>query len=210
MSARTIRRALPVLATLAFAVVACGGPAATATPGTTEPGGPTAPVITAPPATPGGTGSDLPTFALPSFQSDAELEELFPDELGGEPLTVLSMSGGEFMGSGGSPELDAALGALGKSASDLSVAFGGTGSTAIIAFQVDGVPGGQILDALFDAFEQETKATITDASFAGKSVKKVITDGETSYIYTAQDVVFIVGGESVTDAQLTEALSKLP
>jgi hypothetical protein len=210
MTARSMSLALAALASLAILVVACGGGAATAAPGSSQG------AATPAPATQGPASSDGAEFSfdLSSFHADAQLEELFPDQIGGEDLSVLSMSGDEFMGEGTSPELDAALSALNKQASDLSVAFGGATSVTIIAFQLDGVPGGTILNAIFQAYQQETGSTITDVNISGKSVKKIVpADPEepTSYIYTAQDVVFSVGGlGDLSDATLNEVFSKLP
>lgn len=215
MTARSAARPLAALAVLAIVVAACGGGTATQGPGTQ--GAPTQAPATQPPATtaategPVATGAE-PSLDLSSFHGDTDLESLFPKEIGGQPLVVLSMTGDQFMGQGASPELDAALGTLGKSSSDLSVAFGGGTSVTIVAFKIAGVPGSAILNALFQAYQSQS-GTITDQTISGKSVKKVVpadaTEG-TSYIYAVQDVVFAVGGDGITDAQLSEAFSKLP
>ena len=146
MHARITARPLAALATLALAIAACGNGAATTAPVTQ------APVTQAPATQPGATQGavatgGIPSFALPSFHSDQQLEDLFPDQIGGVDVTVLSMTGDQFMVGGASPELDAALGKLGKSASDLSVAFGSAGTVTIIAFKVAGVPGSSIFTA---------------------------------------------------------------
>lgn len=204
MTARTAAWPLAALTTLAIIVAACGTGTGTDAPGATQGPATNAPVT---------TDSDLPSFDTSSFHADEQLEDLFPEEIGGEPLIVLSMSGDEFMGEGASPELEATLTALGKQASDLSVAFGGNGTITIIAFQLDGVSGQSLLAALFQAFQQETESTATDVTISGKSVKKVVptdTTQETIYIYAASDVVFTVGGEGITNAQLDEIFSKLP
>lgn len=210
MTARSIARPLALLAGVAVFVAACGGGASQAPGATTTVTATQAPIATQVPLATEGAFS---SFALPSFHSDVQLEELFPDEIAGQKMTVLSMAGSEFMSEGSSPELDAALVALGKQASDLSVAFGSAGTITIIAFQVDGAPGAQILSEIFKAYQEDTAASITDLTLGGKSVKKVVstdTGQGTSYIYSAQDVVFAVGGLNVTDAALNEAFSKLP
>lgn len=192
-----------------IAVVAACGPsaAATATPGAT-----TAAVVTPPPATDGG----LPTFALPSFTGDKDLEAMMPDEIGGQDVTVISMTGQEFLGMGGSAEMDAMLKSLNKQPSDLSVAFAGTTAVTVIAFRVKGVAAGQIFPALVDAYKEGVSSTPTQVSFAGKSVTKFTPAGSSpdeaiTYIYTAGDTVFAVGGiGEVSDAVLTEVFSKLP
>jgi hypothetical protein len=204
-------RSLGVLVAAIFVVAACGPAGATAGPGET-----TAAVVTPAPETaaPVSTDGGLPTFALPSFVGDQELEDMLPDEIGGEPLTVLSMTGPEFFSGGAGQEMQAMLTALGKQPSDLSVAFGGTMTVSIVAFRVKGVPGSQILPALMTAFQQEIDATPSQVSLSGKTVTKFTpTDPEeaVSYVYTAGDTVFVVGGMgAITDAQLNEVFSKLP
>lgn len=208
MTARSTSLPLAALAGLAILVAACGGGAATAAPGTSQ-------GATQAPATQGPASSDDAEFSFDtsSFHADVQLEELFPDQIGGEDLTVLSMSGDEFMGEGTSPELEAALAALNKQPSDLSVAFGGATTVTIIAFQLDGVSGEATLNAVLQASRTETEATITDVNIGGKSVKKMVpadSSEETTYIYTARDVVFAVGGTEVSEATLNEVFSKLP
>jgi len=209
MTARRAGTTLALLAGAALLVVACGGSAAsTATP---------PPVTQAPPTQPAssqaapseGPGASL---VLPSFHANANLEKLIPAQLGGEAVTTQSMSGAQFLGTPNS-EFASVLGGLGKQPSDLSVAFGFTTKASVIAFQINGVPGGTILDAFKNASTAE--GTITDASYGGKAVKKLTpadTSQDASYIYTTQDVVFVVGGTgtTLTEALLNEAFSKLP
>lgn len=203
MSTRSTALPLAVLTSLAILVSACGGGAVATDAIATQ-----APISQAPAATDGG----LPSFDTSSFHADEKLEDLFPDSIGGEELNVLSMSGDQFMGEGASPELVDALGALGKEASDLSVAFGANGSVVIIAFRLDGVSGQALLTALFQAVQQENGSTVTDVSISGKSIKKLVSTDteETLYIYAASDVVFSVVGDGISNAQLDEIFSKLP
>jgi hypothetical protein len=193
---------------LALAVVACSGSASTS--------GPTSAPATENPApatqAPGFSGLPDFSFALPSFTPDTELEALFPKEINGKPLQIQSMSGSDFL-TGSNPAGDAiapVLTQLGKQPSDLSVGFGGTDEIAIIAFRIKGVPADQFLTAYTQTAAQG--ATITDASFGGKSVKKVVVadQPEATYLYLKNDVIWTVSGSAVTDAILTEAFSKLP
>jgi hypothetical protein len=210
MTARSTARPLAALAALAIVLAACG-PAATATQG---PGATQGPATQAP-ATQGPAETDGAEFSFDtsSFHADTQLEDLFPDQIGGEDLTVLSMSGGDFMGEGASPELEAALATLNKQPADLSVAFGGVGMITIIAFRIEGVPANAIRDALFQAFEAENEATSSNMTIGGKSVTKFTpadTSEDPSYIYAARDAIFAVAGSEITDAQLNEVFSKLP
>ena len=193
----------------AMLVIAACGPAANATTGPTTT--PTSPPITEAPGSEA-PASGLPefSFALPSFTSDAELEAMFPTQLGGETLQILSMSGSDFMGSGMSGnELAPILQQLGKTPADLSVAVGGTTNISVIAFRIKGVPADQFLNAYIAKAPQG--ATITDTSFGGKSVKKVVAaDQDPIYLYLHNDVIWTVGGSGLTDALMNEAFSKLP
>jgi hypothetical protein len=210
VTARNMARPLTLLTGLAILVAACGGSAATATPGApaASNGSSAAPVTAGPVATSGAE----PTFVMPSLPTgDAALEELLPDEIAGETVTKLSMTGDQFMGTGNA-EVEAVLQQFNKTPADLSVAFGGTAALALIAYQLKGVDGGQFFDAFVAASDDEGQVTVTDANYSGKAVKKVVSpDSEigTVYVYTSGDVMYIVGGAGVTDALLTEAFSKI-
>jgi hypothetical protein len=209
MTARRNATGLAMLVGASLIIAACG-PAANAT---------TAPTTATTPTTTEVPGSEAPSsglpgfsFALPSFTSDAELEAMFPKELGGEPLQVLSMRGSDFMGTGTSGnELGPALQALGKTPADLSVAFGSTMDISVFAVRIQGVAADQFLNAYLQSAQSAQGSTITDAGFGGKSVKKVVQTGQDgTYLYLHNDVVWTVGGTGLTDALLNEAFSKLP
>ena len=209
MTARRAGTTLALLTGAALLVVACGGAAPTTAP--TAGSATQAPPTQAAPSEPG-SSEGLPgfSFALPSFHSNTDLETLIPAEIGGEAVTTQSMSGAQFLGTPNN-EFASVLGGLGKQPSDLSVAFGFNTQLSVIAFQISGVPGSTILDAFKNT--STDAGTITDASFGGKAVKKVTPTEASqgvSYIYTTQDVVFVVTGATLTDALLTEAFSKLP
>jgi hypothetical protein len=208
----TVRRNAtgPALLIGAMLVIAACGPAANATTGPTTT--PTTPPVTQAPGSEAPGSSGLPgfSFALPSFHSNVDLEKLIPAEIGGEAVTTQSMSGAQFLGTPNN-EFTGVLGALRKQPSDLSVAFGFNTQLSVIAFQISGIPGSAILDAFKNT--SADVGTLTDVSYGGKAVKKVTpTDASqgTTYIYTTQDVVFVVSGTTLTDALLTEAFSKLP
>lgn len=214
----TTIRAAGLLAAGALFIAACGGNAATTAP-TTAPttAATTAPVATQAPAPTdvAGASNALPSFDLSSFHGDQDLEAMIPKQIGGENLTVLSMTGDQFLGDGSaSPELSGALTALGKTTSDLSVAFAGTSKITVVAFRVKGVGA----DALFNAFKSAQTGTYTadSVSYGGKSVTKITpSDGSIAFIYSKDDTMFVVGasGSSDTvpsDALLNEAFQKLP
>ena len=139
---------------------------------------------------------------------------MIPAQIGGVAVATQSVTGDVFLGLGANNEFSAVLSGLGKKPSDLSVAFGFTTQVSVIAFQINGAPGSAILDAFKNATADV--GTLTDATYGGKSVKKVTpTDAsqETSYVYTTQDVVFVVSGAAgtaPTDALLNETFQKLP
>lgn len=210
MTVRTTARPLVLLAGLAILVWACGG--GTATPGATSPGGSTAAPVTQAPA---GTNPGEPSMVLPSFDlpsGDEELEALLPDDIAGETVQKFSMTGDTFMGGAGNPEVAAVLDQFNKTAGDLSVAFGGTEAVALIAYRLKGVEGSEFFNAFLGAAGEDGAVTVTDAAYGGKAVKKVVSssaDIGTVYVYTAGDVMFIVGDEDITEALLNEAFSKI-
>lgn len=212
MTALITARPLAFVAGAAFLIAACGGGAATATPGSTALASETVAPVT---QVPGGTGGTEPTFVLPSFDlpsGDEELEELLPDEIVGATVQKFSVTGDTFLGTMGSPEVQDVLDQFDKQPSDLSVAFGGTDAVALIAYRLKGVDGGQFFNAFLVAAGEDGPVGVTDASYGGKAVKKVVSpnpDIGTVYVYTAGDVMFIVGGDDITDALLTEAFSKI-
>jgi hypothetical protein len=214
MTARTSARALALLTGAVLVLAACG-PGGTAT---SSPAATTATVATpAPDATDPGffPSFDLGSFAIPSFNSDVELEGLLPDTIAGVTVQKFSMTGDSFMGTGGTgtDELDAILDQAGKTPADLSVAFAGTNAVTLIAYRIKGVPADTFFQAFLTAAQQGGETTLTDASFGGKSVKKLVstdTDTGTVYVYASGDVLFTVLGAALTDAILQEAFSALP
>ncbi len=205
MTARSSARPLTVLLGLAIAVAACGGPAATATPG--APGPTDLPATVAPIAT---TGSQ-PTFVLPSIDlpsGDAELEALLPDELVGDAVQKFSMTGDVFLGTQGNAAVEAVLEKYQKSPSDLSVAFGSTAAMALFAYRLKGVDGGDFFETFLAAAGEDAEVATSDVTYGGKAVTKVVSSipsTGTLFVHTAGDVMFIVGGDNLSDAQLTEA-----
>ena len=108
------------------------------------------------------------------------------------------------------PEIQAALGAVGKTIDDVSFAIAGASDVQIGAYRVAGVDANQLLTYLQQAMSSGGSAMdITDGNKGGKAVK-VGTDssGSATYFYAHGDILFFVTGDD--DAKVTEALSKLP
>jgi hypothetical protein len=211
MTARRTGLGLAAMTGAAVLFAACGG--AGGTPPTTTPPAP-GPVASGSiaPASDALPSFALPgfSFALPSFTADKDLESMFPDTIGGETVTVLSMSGGDFVALGAaSKDVQTALQQLGKTPADLSVGVGSTSTLTIYAFRIKGVPADQFLGKYLSS--TAVGSSVTDASFGGKTVKKVTTNGQVAaYLYLSGEMLWTVGGASPSDALLTEAFSKLP
>lgn len=213
MTSRPLARALAIVAAGGTFIAACGGGTATTAP-------------TAPPATvaatqdtsigqPGSSGQPGFSFALPSgFNADKDLEALLPDDIAGETVQKISMTGDSFMGIGqGTDDLQKVLTQFGKSPADLSVAFGGTSKASIIAFKIKGVEGGKIFDAFVAASGNQNVANVSDVNIAGKAAKKVVdTNGSTIYLFATGDAIITItdinGG--LTDAVLQQIFQQLP
>jgi hypothetical protein len=213
MTPARITRGAALLA-VALVVAACGGASASNAPAATQAASLAAPVVTAaaPTATPAPTELAIPSFVLPSIHGNVSLEQLIPTEIGGEAVDTQSMTGQDYVGLSSGKELLAILSALGKQPSDLSVALGTNTQVVIVAVQVMGVSGSQLASSMLKGSAQYANATITAATHGGKQVKYIqpADDSDPSYVYTKDDVVFIVGGSGITDAVLNEAFSKLP
>ena len=161
MTVRRAARPLTLLAGLAILIAACG-PSATATPAGS---GAAVPTAVPPTQVPIGTTGTVPTFALPSFalpSADKELEDLLPDDIAGEAVRKSSMTGDQFMGFLGSPEVEAVLDQFDKSPSDLSVAFGGTTNLTLIAYRLKGFDGSQFFNTFLAAAGEEGEVAVTD------------------------------------------------
>jgi hypothetical protein len=215
---RYVRRVgLPLAAILVLA--ACGS-SASPTPAAAS----AAPASSAPTAAPASVEASspaesvaIPSFTLPSFNADVDLEKQLPDKLGTATLQKFSFKGAEFLSSGdaSTKEFTDLLGAIGKSPADLSMAIAAdptsTADVTVGAFKVSGADANVLLNAFIQSgIKQSAGATSTDVNISGKSVKKVSTPGDSSptYAYAHGDIVFFVTGTD--DALIAEALSKLP
>lgn len=163
----------------------------------------------------------LPSFELPD--SAPELAALLPDEIGGEEAFKLSMSGEELMaGQDEDVTVDQEfldfLSRVGAQPDDISVAFAfGMGTdeatAGIFAFRIAGANASQLESEFRAAMEAESDAVIDwqETSVAGKNVlagEDPDNPGNTMYLYTTGDIIFIVTAGSEDAAE--ELLQPLP
>jgi hypothetical protein len=209
-----MKRIIAGASALVFILAACSTAAPTASPG----------AATQPP------GDGQPTAPI-SLRPDLPLEDMFPDDIGGQPVQVQSAQGETIAGlfSGSSvEELNAIFTPFGKSINDASAAFSFhliqnasdptdiTGVT-IAAVRVSGVPGSGLMQRFAQMIiEEQTEAgespaAMEPATVAGKSVTRVLpadADPEDAlYFYSVGEVMFMVGG---TPALVEEVFTKLP
>jgi hypothetical protein len=210
----TFNRLAPCLVVLATALVvaACGGSSSSAAPSQPTPtAGPTTIVV----PTFDRRSFALPSFVVPSFTGDEELEALLPDTIGGEVVIKQSMTGSAFIsvGTGGAAALEDMLAELDASIDDLSVAIGSAGmgpaAITVIAYQIAGVSSDRIFEGLQEALPSAGGGMTSQRTVAGRTVTEVAVGGETTYIYLASDVVFIIGG-AVTPALVEDVVTQLP
>jgi hypothetical protein len=202
MIRRTSARAVAILASVAFAVAACGSTSATTAP--------TQAPATLAPATPG-PSSILPGFSIDLPSVDKDLEGLLPDDVGGEPITKASVTGDTLLqGGSGGQDFQKVLDALGKAPSDLTAALGGNSKAFIIAFRIKGVPAGQFFDQFVQLANQDPQTQLSDVTLGGKQAKK-FTDpsGATTYLYLIGDTIITVAPIVPDDAVLNEIFQKL-
>ncbi len=155
----------------------------------------------------------LPSIDLPSEAAD--LEDILPDEIGGEPVQKFSMTGDSFLSSGqGDEEFAEFLERLDADASDVSVAFAFTmseASSGVFAFRVAGASQDQLLDE-FEAASDDAGDTSgwSDATVGGKQVRTAVQEDEdvAMYLYPRDDIIFIVTAASEDAA--ADALAALP
>jgi hypothetical protein len=159
----------------------------------------------------------IPSFELP--QSAPELAALLPDEIGGAQALKLSMTGEEMMSAGGGagvdPEFVAFLERLNAQPEDVSFAIAastaGTSQTGAFAFRVEGADSRELESEFQAAMAAEQAIDWSPASVGGKDVLTAAdpdTEGNSIYVYTREDVIFIVTASSEDEA--AEILTDLP
>jgi hypothetical protein len=161
----------------------------------------------------------------PSFVGDAALVDLFPDEIGGQRVDVLSVTGPELLGTADEAtikHMTDALTPLGKTIDDLSVGFANvasaSGGALIVALRVRGADATTLAPLVLPLFETEflesfSDPTQTPTQVAGRDVV-MLTDGppsdtgERAYVYAKDDVVWLaaVTGEGLAIEEVVGAL----
>ncbi|HEY3522587.1 MAG TPA: hypothetical protein VGK63_02695 [Candidatus Limnocylindrales bacterium] len=220
MHARFPRISAPIVALLL--VAACQGSTSPApSPAASVPASVAAPSVAASPsaaaspseAAPSAGGSASGSFALPSgFNGAPDLEAQLPSKVGDVTLQKFSFTGAGIAAGGGddTKDLEAALGLLGKSLSDVSFAVAGADKVTVGAYRINGIDAGRLLDVINQAAAQSGEAIdLSDTNKGGKSVKKgTESGGDTIYFYPHGDILYFVTGDD--DALVTQALQELP
>lgn len=144
------------------------------------------------------------TFTLPSEAKD--LEALLPDNLCGAKTTKASMNGASFAASA-DESFKATLAALGKSPSDVALAFAFTQSDCGAGiFRINGVDQGALKQGLLAA-EQKSGKTYTQSSVGGKDVYVTDSGAGKQYVYFAGDaVIFAQAKDEATAATILQQL----
>jgi len=207
---------LAASAALAVFVAACGG-AATASPSATVPSAAASvapsvepspsPVSTAPAAS-----GAIPSFAIPSFETDKDLEALLPGTFGGATLQKISIKGVQALGQ--DPTFNKVVTELGLTAADISVAVAadptGTLQVQFEAIRFAGADSGKLLQ-VFQTASQASGDLVGTVNLGGKAVMKTKDSSGTgtfSYFYVRNDVV--LGVTAKDDATAATALAVLP
>jgi hypothetical protein len=146
-----------------------------------------------------------PPAPAPAVAADADLEGLFPESIGGEPLTIQSATGASALdGFPFQAAIGSAISAQGGDLSDLSVAFGITADYQgyVVAIRMVGLDAAAALPAVLEASGGSQEAT----ELGGKSVTRVESDGPTSYAYAKDDVIWMVQAAEPTAIEILSAL----
>jgi peptidyl-prolyl cis-trans isomerase B (cyclophilin B) len=155
----------------------------------------------------------------PSFVGDAELAAMFPEQLGGEPVSVASFTGQEILSQSGPDnpgiqELVAALESQGKTLDDLTLASTlhetDNGAASIVAIRVKGAEAIALLDRLGALITGYSDLQTGPAEIGGKQVS-VLTDGpdngqQRSYGYANGEVLWIIQATQGLEEELLAAL----
>jgi hypothetical protein len=218
---------------LVLAACQTAAPAATTTPTLAVSAAPSEPAAASPSAeatsgeeSPSASGqalpSGFPSFALPSFNRDLELEAVLPNELAGVTLQKFSFRGSDVFGDDPSDPDDqqfrALIEALGATPDDYSLAVAGGdvnhNSIQIGVFRVGNVEGSRVLQALVTAGQATEPDTLVEqTTLGGKPVTKVADPADVpefgpSFLYASGNLVFFVQSPDQNLAE--QAIGLLP
>ena len=214
---------LAASAVLAVFVAACGG-SATAAPSAAAPSAAESVAPSVAPSTvpspsseasatpaestaPDASGA-IPSFAIPSFTADKDLEALLPSTFDGAPLQKISFKGAQFLGQDPTSDFNKTVTALGLNASDVSMAAAVAAAVQFVAIRFAGADSGKLLQ-VFQTASQVSGDLIGSVNLGGKDVIKTKdSSGSFSYLYVRNDVV--LGVTTKDDATAAKALAVLP
>ncbi len=164
-----------------------------------------------------GRAAQLPAPATPepapSFEADEELEALFPDSIGGQPLQVQTATGEDiFLQSDDSEalqQMEELLVANGLAPSDLSIgiAYPSDMSSSVTALRFPGADASVFVDGVITSIGGGEAAERSDAQIAGKDVIKLTIGDLVQYLYPRDEVIWAVTAQEPT---LTEIFESLP
>lgn len=210
---------LAASAVLAVFVAACGG-SATAAPSAAAPSAAAsvAPSVAPSPSAeasatpaestaPAASGA-LPSFVIPSFTADKDLEALLPSTFDGAPLQKISFKGAQFLDQDPTSDFNKMVTALGLNASDVSMAAAVAAAVQFVAIRFAGADSGKLLQ-VFQTASQASGDLVGSVNLGGKDVIKTKdSSGSFSYLYVRNDVV--LGVTTKDDATAAKALAVLP
>jgi hypothetical protein len=164
------------------------------------------PAPTPVPATPAPTPAGTPVH-VSDFHVYPELEARLPSSVGPHAMEKISLG---FVESDQDPKTLEVLRRLGRSTDDiqLAVATGGE-AVQVSAFRIIGADGVEIV-VTFQAVEEEQAdgtARYATATIGGRRLVTRTTSTQTTYLYPAEDIMFVLAG---TVALVEAALSQLP
>jgi hypothetical protein len=148
----------------------------------------------------------------PSNHADTELEALIPATIGGQPLTVQTMTGQQVFGSTDAQSLQAindTLATQGKTIADVSVliAYPADYSSVITAVRVKGGDAAAFTPPLIAALSTGTETAPQPGQVAGKDVTVLTVSSQQQYAYPHGDTVWVV---AAVEPALTEIFTALP
>jgi hypothetical protein len=151
---------------------------------------------------------DIPTpTPYVAVQEDTELAARFPTEIGGKPVQAQTQMATPSDDADEQAAVDAFLAAHGKSMADVSsgFAFGADPSYSIFAVRIKGADAAAMRDQFLGM--SGIGDAPTPGQVAGKDVGVMGTGDQMQYVYTKDDVIWLVAAQ---EPILTEIFQKLP